>query len=431
MTILKKTVLIFFITFGILLMATMSNATTKGTMIADEVRLRRQANDTSTVLELIEEGKEVEVLEQAEEWTKIKYNKITGYVKTEHIKVEENSNRDQTNSTKEETSNQATESSKQEDSSQKEEIGIGKKVKIVEGKSIYSLPLMHSLTMATTKESQEFTVIQIVGQWIYLNGEQNGWIRKQQIQVSKEENPKQEPEGTTKPQEQVTKGKIGYIITEGINFRKEPNANSDIIKVFIQNAKITILDETDSKWYKIKNGDNIGYVLKDYVSEKKVEVTSRSSETRNIPNTVTQMQETSKTQREESIIQKNSKGEEVVAYAKQFLGKAYVYGGETPQRGFDCSGFTKYVYKKFGKSLPHSATSQSKLGTKVAKSDLQLGDLVFFSDYKTYQGIGHCGIYVGNNNFIHASTEKTGVIISSLLKGSYVKRYVCAVRILL
>ncbi len=122
------------------------------------------------------------------------------------------------------------------------------------------------------------------------------------------------------------------------------------------------------------------------------------------------------------------KGEEIVNFAKQYLGYSYVYGGSSPNTGFDCSGFTMYIYKHFGISLPHSATAQSKLGQKIEKGNLQPGDIVYFSNYKTHEGIGHCGIYIGNGKFIHASTEKTGVIESSLNSGSYVERYVTANR---
>lgn len=88
-----------------------------------------------------------------------------------------------------------------------------------------------------------------------------------------------------------------------------------------------------------------------------------------------------------------------------------------------------YVYKKFGVGLSHSATAQSKVGSKVNKSNLQPGDLVFFTDYKTNKGIGHVGIYIGNNKFVHASTEKTGVITSDINSGSYKSRYVTATRL--
>ena len=90
-----------------------------------------------------------------------------------------------------------------------------------------------------------------------------------------------------------------------------------------------------------------------------------------------------------------------------------------------------YVYQKFGVTLSHSARAQSKVGTAVEKENLQLGDLVFFKDYETMDGIGHCGIYIGDGNFIHASSG-TGycVKISTLLSGSYATRYETARRVI-
>lgn len=90
-----------------------------------------------------------------------------------------------------------------------------------------------------------------------------------------------------------------------------------------------------------------------------------------------------------------------------------------------------YVYKKYGISLPHSARRQANYGTYVAKEDLQPGDIVFFKDYETMDGIGHCGIYIGNGDFIHASSG-TGycVKISTLLSGSYLTRYETARRLI-
>lgn len=89
-----------------------------------------------------------------------------------------------------------------------------------------------------------------------------------------------------------------------------------------------------------------------------------------------------------------------------------------------------YVYKNFGIRLSHSATAQSKNGVYVAKEDLQPGDLVFFKDYETMNGIGHVGIYIGNGDFIHASSG-TGycVKVSTLLSGSYLNRYETARRL--
>lgn len=195
--------------------------------------------------------------------------------------------------------------------------------------------------------------------------------------------------------------------------------------MFAENAKVTILEE-QGEWYKIRHNDQIGYVIKTYVSEKKV-TTSRSSIDRNTTSE-TKVTETKQTNKENTNTTSSNKGQQVADYAKQFIGCKYVYGGSSP-KGFDCSGLTMYVYKQFGVSLSHSATAQSKVGSKVNKSDLQPGDLVFFKDYRTNKGIGHVGIYIGNGKFVHASTERTGVITSNINSGSYISRYVTATRL--
>lgn len=121
-------------------------------------------------------------------------------------------------------------------------------------------------------------------------------------------------------------------------------------------------------------------------------------------------------------------GGDVAQLALQYKGYPYVYGGSGPN-GFDCSGFTMYIYKQFGYKMSHGASYQYNDGTYVNKSDLQPGDLVFFTPWPSGSGIGHVGIYIGNDEFIHASTSTTGVIISSLNSGSYVRRYYGARRI--
>ncbi|MEJ5298135.1 MAG: NlpC/P60 family protein [Armatimonadota bacterium] len=115
-----------------------------------------------------------------------------------------------------------------------------------------------------------------------------------------------------------------------------------------------------------------------------------------------------------------------VRTAMNHLGDRYRYGGSS-RGGFDCSGFTRYVYAKHGVVLPHNSAAQFQKGTPVSKSELQPGDLVFFS--RGGKRIGHVGVYVGNGKFVHASNPRGGVRVDSLTTGTYARTYVGARRV--
>ena len=115
--------------------------------------------------------------------------------------------------------------------------------------------------------------------------------------------------------------------------------------------------------------------------------------------------------------------------AKYFNGGKYVWGGTTP-KGFDCSGYVQYLFKKHNVNLPRTAWSQSKLGQKIVLTNLKTGDLLFFNtDKKRGIPVSHVGIYMGNGKFIHAASRKKGIIISPFA-GYYQDRFVVAKRII-
>ncbi|MBS6215806.1 MAG: SH3 domain-containing protein [Clostridiales bacterium] len=185
-----------------------------------------------------------------------------------------------------------------------------------------------------------------------------------------------------------------------LNMRSAPSTSSSKVASLADGAVVKIIG-VDGGWYKVDYNGKTGYVSSDYMITTK-ETTSRGSET--------------------TAAASSSMGEQVVAYAKQFLGTPYVYGGNGPN-SFDCSGFTKYVYAHFGVTLNRTATDQLANGASVSKSQLQPGDLVFFKA-NTTKPVSHVGIYIGGGQFIHASTNTYTVKIDNLNSGYYSRVYV-------
>ena len=278
--------------------------------------------------------------------------------------------------------------------------------------------------------------------WCKIENEtQVGWVRIKQLKKSivvtetptdggetGEQNPQtsEEPDTTDVDAPII---KTAYVSTASLKVRAEATTESEVIDSLMLNNEVYIIEELDG-WYKIKIGEQIGYVSSQYISDTKTEeTTSRGSSGRG--DSVTPIDSTTGTTEasEEPVSNTTgTTGEEVVAYAKQFLGYKYVSGGASPS-GFDCSGFTSYVYKHFGISINRTSRDQIKNGVAVDRSNLQLGDLVVFNG-ESNKTIGHVGIYVGGGSFIHASNPKGGVKIDSLSSSYYNPRYVGARRLI-
>lgn len=121
------------------------------------------------------------------------------------------------------------------------------------------------------------------------------------------------------------------------------------------------------------------------------------------------------------------KGRDIGAFAQKFYGVPYVWSGSSPS-GFDCSGFVYYIFNQSGIFIPRMADEQFQVGLSVNSSELQVGDLVFFSTYEP--GPSHTGIYIGNDQFIHASSAAGKVTITALSKPYYQTRYLGARRMI-
>lgn len=113
--------------------------------------------------------------------------------------------------------------------------------------------------------------------------------------------------------------------------------------------------------------------------------------------------------------------------ALSLQGVPYVWGGTTP-RGFDCSGFTQYVYRKNGLSLSRTCEGQLRAGMIIAKEDLQPGDIIIFQGTAGVRGVSHVGMYIGDGKLIHAGSR--GITVVELSNSYFTRHYLCARRIL-
>ena len=476
MKIKNLAITILMITFLIILGTKVEAAT--GKVNEETVRLRKEPNTSSTILDQLDKNDEVEILEQEDGWYKVKaqteQGMVTGYISEKLIDVENSttSNNDENKKTEPEEKPEESVETTTTDVKQENEITTemptdtvpevrptsnnieeNNQYTIQQEISIKRLPLINS------KEKYKITgnimVVEIINNWVKIESDtQCGWIRKNILKTAlsqivtppQEEQPQEQPEKEPeklpeeKPKEPIqdpvttepTKlNKVGYVMTEGLRVRKGPSTDSEEITSLSKNDQVEIIGQ-EGKWYKINIDGETGYISAKYISDTKIaETTSRSGST--LKNEEANQEEVIKQEEEKEIKPEQSTsgttGAAVVEYAKQYLGYKYVSGGASPSTGFDCSGFTSYVYKNFGISLNRTSGDQIKNGVAVEKSDLQLGDIVLFNNDANTK-IGHVGIYVGNGNFIHASNPSDGVKITTLESGYYQKRYVGARRVI-
>lgn len=205
------------------------------------------------------------------------------------------------------------------------------------------------------------------------------------------------------------------VTADSVRLRAAANTGSAILAELNRGTAVSILGRQDG-WYKVNYDGKTGYMSGDHLTL----AAARPAAPAPAPAAPTT-----------PAVPASGTGAEIAALARSFVGKApYVYGGAGPS-GFDCSGFTMYIYGQFGIRLPHGATDQMRYGAAVDRSQLQPGDLIFFhDDYYSSSTASHCGIYVGNDQFVHASTYGSGGVLLTALNGNpyYSAHYIAARR---
>lgn len=427
-------------TFSLFFINTSLAANTAKVMV-DTANLRETTQTDSKILDLINKGESVEVLETKGEWYKVKYKNITGYLRKDLVQlnnettetVEENT----TNKTEENTIEESTVSVNAEEventsNTENTEVATPGKYKAKEDLKLKVIPLINALEIDEIKKDTELEIKDIKNNWAYVNTqEKQGWVvleKLEKVELKAESTQNEEP--TNKEQENTTSqnnqekntqeaekqtSKTMYINTETVNLRSSADRTSTIVVQLAINTKVEVVSE-ENGWSKISVNGKEGYVLSSLLSSKKQETSrgatesriaaANKTETTKSETTKTQSAQTTNTSTSNQTTTSSTNGANVVAYAKQFIGTKYTYGGTSPSTGFDCSGFTSYVYKHFGVSLPRTSGGQSGVGTAVTKANLQAGDLVIYS--------GHVAIYVGGGNVIHSPRPGKTVCIVPL-----------------
>lgn len=427
---IKSIFVMAIISLASLLFINISLAANTGTINVDVANLRETADAESTILEQITLNQEVEIVGEEGDWYQVTYNHITGYVSKELVTV--NSNPESTEDNNQVSENTAEENSEKvettteegTDTNSTEEITLGE-YKISEDIRLKLIPSINATDVIELKKDETVTVTEVMNGWACVETQTTkGWLRKDKLK--KDEPVEETVEEVPEEPAQETPIKTQYVNSTTVNVRQEANTSSTIVTTVALNTEVQVYSE-ENGWSRVKINNVEGYISTSLLSDSKQETSRgqstsrRTSSTKTTTNTASQKATT-----ETTTVPSSGNGSSIVATAKKYLGYNYTYGGSSPSTGFDCSGFTSYVFKQHGISLNRTAAGQYSNGVAVSRANLQPGDLVMFGK----SGINHVAIYIGGGKIIHASTPSTGVRIDSLSTGYYNNNYVGARRVL-
>lgn len=349
---------------------------------SSSVNFRSAPNTSSTSYGELKNGTKVNVVGVSSGWYKVTYNGKTGYIHPDYITLASSSV-----GTAIAPSNTVTSTT-----------GTAGTVKCSSSVNLRSEANTSSSILAELKNGTAVTVVSTANGWckVACSGK-TGYIKQDYVSTS----------GLASNNTSASTGTAAVVkCSSTVNFRSAASTSSTILGELKNGTAITVLS-TSNGWSKVSYAGKTGYISADYL------VTASSGTAISPSNTA-------------ASVSISAKRQSVLNYAAQFLGVPYVYGGSTPS-GFDCSGFTSYVFKNTVGSIPRVAQAQYDATTRVSRDDLLPGDLVFFGS--STSSISHVGIYVGSNQFIHAPS--TGDVVKySSLTGSYATRYQGAGRVI-
>ena len=269
----------------------------------------------------------------------------------------------------------------------------------------------NSTTLDYASGKDVVVVLGQTGDWYYINYNlQTGYMHRNYLRYTTRED-----------------AELGYGQVNGNNvkIRSGPGTGYSILTAGNNGEKVYIIG-INNQWFKVIFGNHIGYIRSDYVDL--TEIPYENADSSKSPLFFRGGQSTGVKPSPSALNGSTDSGlaSQIIATAKKYIGVPYLWGGTTPN-GFDCSGYVQYVFKAHGISLPRTSKQQYTAGQSVSRTNLIPGDLVFFNT--SGSGVSHLGIYLGNNQFIHASTSK-GVVITNLTNSYWNSKYIGARRVI-
>lgn len=349
------------------------NIKERAIVLVDELRVRKEANENSQVIDVVKKDERYEVIENLDSWIKIR----KGYISKDYVEIKFCLDEAVKYEPKAMVLNEYKNLGISVASGY---VNIRKEPKLDSDSNIIGkLPNGAAADILEAKDS-----------WYKIkSGPVTGYVSADYIKTGEEAK-----------EIALSKASLVVVVKEPLlNVRTEPNTSSKIWTQITNAEKYPVVKQLDG-WVEIElEDDNNTYVSAEHVDIKY----ALNEAVKFNPNSASE----GSTKQSASA----SKRASIVNYALQFLGNPYVWGGTSLTKGCDCSGFTMQVLAKFGYGLPHYSVAQSKMGKKVDSSSMRPGDLIFYAN--SSGRINHVSMYIGNGQVVHAASRRSGIKIST------------------
>lgn len=338
-------------------------------VMADGLRLRSGPGTSFEIITTLYEGQELDVIEKREGWAKVRVDDLEGWVFAEFLAC------------------------------------LTRLAVDAEFLRVRSEPNLDAEIIDQAPYGTVLSVLEERDGWCkVIYHDQVGWMKSEYLVEPSKIDPSLLAEA--KPTA------VKLVTVDVLNVRSGPGTDFEKLGTISGGTLVTVLKEK-SEWSLIDFEGQEAWVFNEYLINTDLESIIEAIGGPPAPGTISQL----------SVPETNasSSGSLVVQVAEKYLGVPYVWGGASPEEGFDCSGFVMYVFGELGISLPHGAEAISNYGTPTDFENLRPGDVIFFQNTYRY-GVSHLGIWVGNNTFIHAP-EPGSVVCYEELKGFYLSHY--------